>query len=116
VSGDLSGVPAGAGLSAYRIVQEALTNTVKHGGPSASAAVSLEVRPDGLSVSVIDDGRGAAAADDGAGLGLLGMRERAAAVGGEVTAAPRSGGGFAVTAWLPASGTPSVRDSREVAR
>ncbi|WP_051571017.1 sensor histidine kinase [Cryptosporangium arvum] len=116
VSGDLSGVPAGAGLSAYRIVQEALTNTVKHGGPSASAAVSLEVRPDGLSVSVVDDGRGAAAADDGAGLGLLGMRERAAAVGGEVTAAPRSGGGFAVTAWLPASGTPSVRDSREVAR
>ncbi|GAA0277880.1 sensor histidine kinase [Cryptosporangium japonicum] len=116
VSGDLGSVPAGAGLSAYRIVQEALTNTVKHGGPSASAAVGLAVEPDGLSVSVVDDGRGAAAANDGAGLGLLGMRERAAAVGGEVTAGPRAGGGFAVTAWLPASGVPSVRTSSEVAR
>lgn len=106
VRGDLSGVPAGAGLSAYRIVQEALTNTVKHGGPGVSAVVSAEVRPDGLVVSVVDDGRGAAAADDGAGLGLLGMRERAAAVGGEVTAGPQAGGGFRVTARLPADGGP----------
>ncbi|SHN45930.1 sensor histidine kinase [Cryptosporangium aurantiacum] len=101
VTGDLASVPASAALSAYRIVQEALTNTLRHGGPEASAEVSAEVRPDGLSVRVVDDGRGAAAADDGAGLGLRGMRERAAAVGGEVTAGPRAGGGFGVTAWLP---------------
>jgi len=101
VSGDLSAVPAGAALSAYRIVQEALTNTVRHGGPGVSAAVGVEVRAEGLAVSVIDDGRGAGAADDGAGLGLVGMRERAAAVGGAVTAEPRPGGGFGVTAWLP---------------
>ncbi|MFG1924866.1 sensor histidine kinase [Cryptosporangium sp. NPDC048952] len=101
VTGDLASVPAGAGLSAYRIVQEALTNSVKHGGPSVQAEVSVVVQPDGLSVSIADDGRGAAAANDGAGLGLLGMRERAAAVGGEVTAGPRPGGGFAVTAFLP---------------
>ncbi|GAA3396410.1 sensor histidine kinase [Cryptosporangium minutisporangium] len=101
VRGDLAAVPASAGLSAYRIVQEALTNTLRHGGPGASAEVRAEVRPEGLSVCVLDDGRGAAAANDGAGLGLLGMRERAAAVGGEVTAGPRPGGGFEVTAWLP---------------
>ena len=101
VTGDLAGVPAGAGLSAYRIVQEALTNTLRHGGPGASARVHAEVRADGLHLRISDDGRGAAATDDGAGLGLLGMRERAAAVGGEITAQPRTGGGFDVTAWLP---------------
>ncbi|TQS40469.1 sensor histidine kinase [Cryptosporangium phraense] len=106
VIGDLKTVPAGAGLSAYRIVQEALTNAVKHGGPGVTAEVAAEVRPEGLALSITDDGRGAAAHDDGAGLGLLGMRERAAAVGGEVTAGPRPGGGFRVTAWLPRNATP----------
>ncbi|MFI5954188.1 sensor histidine kinase [Cryptosporangium sp. NPDC051539] len=101
VHGDLSAVPAGAGLSAYRIVQEALTNAVKHGGPGVTADVSAEAGPEGLTVVITDDGRGAGAADDGAGLGLLGMRERAAAVGGEVIAGPRAGGGFSVRAWLP---------------
>jgi signal transduction histidine kinase len=120
VTGDLSAVPASAGLTAYRIVQEALTNTLRHGGPEASAEVRAEVRPEGLSIQVLDDGRGAAAANDGAGLGLLGMRERAAAVGGQVTAGPRTGGGFRVEAWLPwSAGLPQSNglptDARTVA-
>jgi signal transduction histidine kinase len=101
ISGDPRSVSPSGGLSAYRIVQEALTNTARHGGPGAHAEVWAEVRPDGLAVRVSDDGRGAAAANDGAGLGLLGMRERAAAVGGQVSAGPRPGGGFLVEAWLP---------------
>ena len=111
--GDVGAVPVGAGLSAYRIVQEALTNTARHGGPGASAEVHAEARPEGLAVTVTDDGRGAAAADDGAGLGLLGMRERAAAAGGQVTAGPRTGGGFTVSAWLPTVADPTPAKLRQ---
>ncbi|HYN94336.1 MAG TPA: sensor histidine kinase [Pilimelia sp.] len=97
-------VPPGVALSAYRIVQEALTNALRHGGPGVSAHVRLTYAGDRLLVEVTDDGRGAAAPDDGAGHGLLGMRERAAAVGGRLRAGPRPGGGFAVTAELPYAG------------
>src|ERR1039457_2332952 len=92
------------GLTAYRIVQEALTNVVKHAGP-ASAAVSLTFG-DKLEISVTDDGRGAAAglaADGlpGAGRGTAGMRERVAILNGQLTAGPRPGGGFRVQATIP---------------
>jgi signal transduction histidine kinase len=92
-------VAAAVGLSAYRIVQEALTNVVRHAGP-ARAVVTLRYEPDALAVEVVDDGRGS----DGPGApghGLIGMGERAAAVGGTFTAAPRPGGGFSVSARLP---------------
>ena len=97
----LPDVPDGVALTAHRIAQEALTNVRKHAG---DAQVRLTVAYDGrvLSLDVVDDGRGAAAPDAGNGLGLLGMRERVAVHGGTLHAGPAAGGGFAVSARLPA--------------
>lgn len=100
-TGSASGVSEGRELAIYRIVQEALTNALKHGGPRASAKVALHYGDDEVTVAVVDDGRGAAAPDDGHGHGLVGMRERASVYGGEVSAGPRDGGGFEVTARIP---------------
>ena len=94
-------VPAGIGLSAYRIVQEALTNTLKHGGPRATAWVRLVYGGDGMEIHVADDGRGAAAPSDGQGHGMIGMRERVTALRGQLIAGPRPGGGYMVSARLP---------------
>lgn len=93
---------ASAELAAYRIVQESLTNVLKHAGP-ARVEVDLEHRPETLAIRVTDDGRGAAAPDDGLGHGLVGMQERATAHGGTLAAGPRAGGGFEVAAVLPRS-------------
>jgi signal transduction histidine kinase len=93
-------LPGGAALTAYRIVQESLTNTRKHAGPVASASVVLRYSTDALVLAISDDGRGSAA-HDGAGHGLTGMRERVAVYGGSVVAGPRPGGGFEVVATLP---------------
>lgn len=93
-------VPDGVGLAAYRIVQESLTNVRKHAGPEARVTVRVRVGRD-VEVEVRDDGRGAAAHSDGRGLGLAGMRERAAVHGGDLAAGPVTGGGFAVSARLP---------------
>lgn len=102
VVGDEQELPPGVDLSAYRIVQEALTNALKHAGP-ASAAVTVRYAADGVEIEVRDDGRGAAGlgAADGAGHGLVGMRERVDLFGGELRAGPQAGGGFAVRARLP---------------
>ena len=94
-------LPGGAALAAYRIVQESLTNTRKHGGPRATAQVTLRYLEDALLLRITDDGRGPAAASDGAGHGLTGMRERVAIYGGWVQAGPRPSGGYQVTARLP---------------
>jgi signal transduction histidine kinase len=93
----------GIELTAYRIVQEALTNVRKHAGRSACAIVRLSYDPDRLVVEVTDDGRGAATslAGVGTGNGLIGMRERVEIYGGELTSGPRPGGGYAVRAVLP---------------
>jgi signal transduction histidine kinase len=99
--GDLNRVPVGVGLAAYRIVQESLTNIVKHAGPNVTVHIRLECRDSDLLISIADDGRGASAINDGAGHGLTGMRERATAVGGQVRAGPQPGGGFLVSARLP---------------
>jgi signal transduction histidine kinase len=97
-------LPAGVDLSAYRIVQEALTNVVKHAGP-AHAQVTIGYRGQEVLVEVIDDGRGAVppAGDGrvGTGHGLIGMRERVAAFGGDLQVGPCPGGGFRVAARLP---------------
>lgn len=93
-------VPDGVGLAAYRIVQESLTNVRKHAGPGAAVSVRVAVGRE-VVVEVRDDGRGAAATSDGRGLGLTGMRERAAVHGGTLEAGPAPGGGFAVSARLP---------------
>jgi signal transduction histidine kinase len=106
VSLRLEGAPhqltEGAELAAYRVVQESLTNTRKHAGILAAAAVTLRYERDGLIVRVTDDGRGEAAQGDGAGHGLTGMRERIEMYGGTVEAGPLPGGGYQVTARLPA--------------
>ncbi|MEU5876917.1 sensor histidine kinase [Spirillospora sp. NPDC047279] len=102
---EVVGVPpelsAGLQLTIYRIVQEGLTNTLKHAGPEAAATVRLHYGDQAIEIDVTDDGRGAAAADDGRGHGLAGMRERAAVYGGGVEAGPRAGGGFQVSARIP---------------
>ena len=97
-------MPAGPQLAAYRIVQESLTNVLKHAGPASRAWVRLQWREDSLELSVLDDGRGASAAlaaSDGKGQGLRGMLERAHLHGGRLEAGPRHGGGFGVSAVLP---------------
>jgi signal transduction histidine kinase len=105
VAGQPRPLPPGVDLSAYRIVQEALTNTLKHAG-GASAHVSVRYDRDAVEVEVVDDGPGpsAGAHADGAsgGQGLVGMRERVQLFGGELDAGPRPGGGFRVWARLPA--------------
>ncbi|MEQ1701101.1 MAG: sensor histidine kinase [Ilumatobacteraceae bacterium] len=101
--GDLSHLPTGVEVSAFRIVQEALTNVRRHAGPVHHVDVAM-VRENGtLLVEVADDGRGAAAtpAEAGSGYGLIGMRERVAAYDGELYAGPRPGGGWRVRAVFP---------------
>jgi signal transduction histidine kinase len=89
----------------YRIVQEALTNTLKH-GDAAAARVELRVGDRAIDVEIVDDGTAGAEADGGAGRGhgLIGMSERAAVFGGELQAGRCSGGGFAVRASIPLDG------------
>jgi signal transduction histidine kinase len=94
-------LPQGMELAAYRIVQESLTNTRKHGGPRVRATVALHYGEDELRMLVSDDGRGAGALTDGQGNGLVGMRERVAMYGGSVEAGPRPEGGYKVEAVLP---------------
>ncbi len=93
-------VPDGIALTAYRVVQEALSNVRKHAGPGAAVSVEVTVGAD-VAVTVEDDGRGAGAVSDRAGLGLVGMRERVTVHGGAFAAGPRPGGGFRVSARLP---------------
>ncbi len=93
-------LPDGVALTAYRVVQEALSNVRKHAGPDVAVRVEVAVA-DAVTVLVEDDGRGAAVGDDGRGHGLVGMRERVAAHGGTVEAGPRPGGGWRVAARLP---------------
>ena len=110
VSFTVAGVPrpmrVGAALTAYRIVQESLTNARKHGGPTVTADVTLGFCEDRLVIKVTDDGRARTDAKfddgpDGLGHGLIGMRERVEVYGGTVTAGPRPQGGWRVTATLP---------------
>jgi signal transduction histidine kinase len=102
--GSTAEVTEAVGCAAFRIVQESLTNVMRHAGP-ARATVVIERTPTGLRVHVVDDGRGAAAVTEVEGLrpghGISGMHERAQAVGGTVAAGPRPGGGFTVEAHLP---------------
>ncbi|WAP52874.1 histidine kinase [Arthrobacter sp. ATA002] len=102
------GLPAGAELTAYRVIQESLTNVLKHAGPSVQARVDLEWTPRGLQVTVHDDGRGAGADSPppappsaGSGQGINGMSERVALYDGTLAAGPAAGGGFRVTAFIP---------------
>ena len=99
VEGEPRELPPGVDLSAYRIVQEALTNALRHAGP-ASARVQLRYLPDTLELEVADDGSGVGDGA-GAGYGLIGMRERVSVYGGELDAGRRPGGGYALRVRLP---------------
>jgi signal transduction histidine kinase len=112
VTGQVRPLPEAVDLTAYRLIQESLTNTAKHAA-GTSASVRLAFRPGVLALSVADDGPPGLASGSGsgpgscsgageAGHGIIGMRERAAALGGWLSAGPRSGGGFQVLAELPA--------------
>jgi signal transduction histidine kinase len=107
VAGQARPLSSGVELTAYRIVQEALTNVRKHGGDGASASVVLGFGDAALDLLIEDDGRGGPdglyqqGGRDGLGQGLIGMRERIGMVGGTLTAGPRPGGGFRVSAMLP---------------
>ncbi|AXB46333.1 two-component sensor histidine kinase [Amycolatopsis albispora] len=106
-------LPAGVSLGVYRIVQESLTNTLKHGGPGAKAVVKVHREADGVRIEVADNGSGArpvpvpargataAPAPLPGGNGLIGMRERANVLGGKLEVGPRPGGGWRVHATLP---------------
>jgi signal transduction histidine kinase len=100
IEGAVRPLPASFELCAYRIVQEALTNVRRHAG-AAHATVRLRFGADALEVSIEDDGAGATATSKSAGHGLRGIRERAAMLGGAVSAGPREHGGYRVSAILP---------------
>jgi signal transduction histidine kinase len=102
IEGEVRQLAEGTELSAYRIVQESLTNSIRHGGPEVSAKVTIEYAEDHLDVLVLDDGRGASAdPGDGVGHGIIGMRERIAVLGGDFDAGPHAGGGYEVRASIP---------------
>jgi signal transduction histidine kinase len=106
ITGDRTALPAAVEVSVYRIVQEALTNVLKHAGP-ARAEVTIGSAADAVTIEVTDNGTGEPGRLTSAGgHGLGGMRERAALLGGELAAGPRAGGGFAVRARLPLSDAP----------
>ncbi len=110
-------LPARVELSAYRIVQEALTNVLKHAGPGARIEVRLSTDPHGVAIEVLDNGNGASIlprsglrssprSDHGSGHGIAGMRERVQLLGGSLDAGPCPGGGFKVVAHLPIGAAP----------
>ena len=112
VEGSSVCVNGGVELSAYRVVQEALTNVMKHAGTTTHVDVKVQYLPGSLAVEIVDDGRGAAAVaagnggstdngSAGSGHGLVGMRERVELWGGELSVGPVSGGGYRVKALLP---------------
>jgi len=102
-SGDDAPLPAGVDLAAYRVVQEALANVVRH-ARAEHATVRLTYDPRAVVVEVVDDGRGAADGGGKAGHGLIGLRERVDLYGGDFEAGPRAEGGFGVRARLPVAG------------
>ncbi|MFJ5209067.1 sensor histidine kinase [Streptomyces nigra] len=103
VEGHARAVPDAVSRTAYRIVQESLTNVTRHAS-ATTASVLIDYRPDGLRVHIDDDGKDTVHSAPTPGLGLLGMRERVSALGGRLRAEPRTAGGFTVQAELPTDG------------
>jgi signal transduction histidine kinase len=104
IDGDATDLPPALDLSAYRVIQEALTNTLKHAGPEAHARVRVQREPRTLSIEIVDDGAGRpanGASPSGTGHGLVGMRERVALFDGELQIGARAPTGFGVSARLP---------------
>ena len=122
IEGPVDGLPPMISLTAYRIIQEALTNARKHGGHEVSVRIESDVR--GLRLTVTDDGLGpgggaspaSTSLQGSTGYGLMGMYERVSAVNGLLSAVPQSGGGFAVRAWLPLTTSPGPSSPHGVTR
>lgn len=115
IDGSLEGLPHALGVSVFRLVQESLTNVLKHAGPGTTAAVRITRSPRQLVLEVLDDGQGTDAAADGQGHGLTGMRERVSVFGGTLQAGPLPSRGYRVRAVVPLTGSlepPSDRTSR----
>ena len=98
---ELPPVPESLGLTVFRVVQESVTNFLKHAGPTAQAIATITCEPEAIDIRVTDDGVGAQASTEGRGAGVRGMRERVAAMGGTFKAGPRTGGGYEVRVRLP---------------
>jgi signal transduction histidine kinase len=109
VTGNTPDVPPALGLTAYRVVQEALTNVLKHGGPDADPRVTVAYTSKGIDLDIIDSGLGARATTDGRGHGQRGMVERLSAHGGTIEVGPEDDKGYRVHAWLPLPTTPTGR-------
>jgi signal transduction histidine kinase len=109
VSGQRPEVSAALGLTAYRVVQEALTNVLKHAGADADPQVAVSYKRDGVDLEIVDSGLGAQATTDGRGHGQRGMAERLSAHGGTIEVGPRGDKGYRVHAWLPLSASGSGR-------
>ncbi len=101
VSGDTPDVPPALGLTAYRVVQEALTNVLKHAGAGADPRVTVAYTSSGIDLAIVDSGLGARATTDGRGHGQRGMVERLSAHGGTIEVGPEGDKGYRVHAWLP---------------
>jgi signal transduction histidine kinase len=106
VDGDIDQLPDSVSITGYRLVQEALTNVRRHAGDPERVEVHLRIDGGRLTIEICDDGRGAAALPSEDGFGIIGMRERVAAVGGTVETGPRPGGGWRVRAILPVGHSP----------
>lgn len=104
IEGHRHDVPAAVDRTAYRIVQESLTNITRHAG-AATALVRIDYRPDALAIHIDDDGKATPNTAPSPGVGLLGMCERVTALGGRLRAEPRSEGGFTVHVELPVNPT-----------
>ena len=98
---ELPPVPESLGLTVFRVVQESVTNFLKHAGPTAQAIATITCEPEAIDIRVTDDGVGVQASTEGRGAGVRGMRERVAAMGGTFKAGPRTGGGYEVKVRLP---------------
>jgi len=109
ISGQRPEVSAALGLTAYRVVQEALTNVLKHAGADADPQVAVSYKRDGVDLEIVDSGLGAQATTDGRGHGQRGMAERLSAHGGTIEVGPRGDKGYRVHAWLPLSASGSGR-------
>ena len=109
VTGEVPEVPAAVGLTAYRVVQEALTNVLKHAGAGADPRVNVSYTSKGIDLDIIDSGLGARATTDGRGHGQQGMVERLSAHGGTIEVGPEDDKGYRVHAWLPLPSTASGR-------
>lgn len=101
VDGDVASLPDGVSVTGFRLIQEALTNVRRHAGAVGVVKIALRIGNGNVTIDVIDDGRGAGSLPGPDGFGIVGMRERVAAVGGTITVGPRPGGGWHVRASLP---------------